>query len=48
MINVFAHDSYPEGVVHGLVKEVAEKLNDIRMMLRLEQLDSFLLHHNQC
>jgi hypothetical protein len=43
VINILADNPNPKGVVHGLIEEVAEELDDIGVMLSLEQLHCFLL-----
>ena len=43
VVYVFTHDTNPESIVHGLIKEVAIELYNVWMMLRLKQLYRFLL-----
>ena len=43
VFDVLTHYPHPESVVHRLIKEIAVKLNNIGMVLRLEQLNCFFL-----
>jgi len=43
VVDIFADNPYPEGIVHGLIEEIAVKLDNVGMMLRLEQLHCFFL-----
>lgn len=43
MLDVLADNRNPESIVHGLVKEVTVKLDNIRVVLCFEKLNGFLL-----
>ena len=43
VLDVFADDADSEGVVHGFIEKITVKLNDVRVILRFEQLHSLLL-----
>lgn len=43
VFNVFANYPNPERVVHGLIEEIAEELDNIGVVLGLEKLHCFFL-----
>ena len=45
VLDVLADNADAERVVHGLVEEVSEELDDVRMVLGFEQLHGFFLTH---
>jgi len=44
VLDVLADDANPKGIIHGLVEEISIELDDVRVVLRLEQLDCLLLY----
>lgn len=44
MLDVLANNANPKGIIYGLVEEISIELDDVRVVLRLEQLNCLLLH----